>query len=127
MNQADALELIRSRTDATVEPILTADELDELVGQAKRPDSAGRPPQDPQWVPTFDVDPAIAAGWWKKADRAVGMYDVTLEGNTFARGQLYDRCVKQAQAYQHGDVAAIADDKPSAPRHGTLDLMPWLP
>lgn len=101
MDATAARQYIADRCRADDDPSLTAGELDELLELAKIKDPAGRPPSDPAWVPTWDLEPAIGQGWLRKADKAAGMYDqVSLgDGLSFARQSLYKNCVAQAEAY----------------------------
>lgn len=122
MDALEARAQIERLTSATDEPVLSAGELDALVTLAKRADVDGRVPTDPNWIPTWDLEPAIAHGWRIKAAAAAVMFDVNLQGLSFSRSQLYAQCVRQAEAYESG-VAQAVDDVATATA-GTLDIAP---
>lgn len=122
MDALEARAQIERLTSAGEDPTLSEDELGALVDLAKRPDAGGLLPADPEWVPTWDLDPAIAHGWRIKAAASAAMFDVNLQGLSFTRSQLYKQCVAQAEAYESG-VAQAIDDVTTASA-GTLDVAP---
>ena len=46
-----------------IDPALTEDEVDELLGQSSVADSLGNAPSVVDWAPTYDLNSAAAAGW----------------------------------------------------------------
>jgi hypothetical protein len=122
MDAQEAEQQIRRLTSADQDPALSDDEITALVESAKRTDAAGLLPTDPAWVPTWDLDPAVAHGWRTKAAASAAMFDVNLQGLQFSRSQLYKQCVAQAEAYESG-VAQAGDDV-RAPQATTLQMAP---
>lgn len=49
---------------------------------------------------TYDLHGAAAIGWEWKAARVAGAYDVSLQGSSFSRSQMYAKCIQQAQYHR---------------------------
>ena len=87
--------------DATTAPALTDTDLDELLNDAARTDTAGLPPSDPEWDPTYDLDSAAAGGWLRKAGRAASAHNFSAGSIRSERAQVHQHCLAMAQHYQH--------------------------
>lgn len=63
------------------------------------------------WSPageaTYDLHGAAAIGWEWKAARVAGAYDVSLQGSSFARSQMYAKCIQQAQYHRVQSAGAL--------------------
>lgn len=99
MSAADAKAQVELFTSASEDPVLSSGDLDTLVANAKTIDAEGRAPTDADWVETYDVYAAVAAGWRVKAGKAAGRY-------TFQTGQmrenesdLHKHCLAMAEYY----------------------------
>lgn len=99
MTEAEARSRLKKMIAADVDPILTVDEVDDLLLMAKREDSEGLAPSDDDWEPTFDLVSAAAEGWRWKAGRTVPRYGVSLDTESLQRQQVYAHCMSQANNY----------------------------
>lgn len=85
-----------------MDPALATDDVDDLMVIAQIPDSCDRPPSDPDWIPTWDLDAAAAAGWEIKAGRAAGGFDFGEDGQRFNRSQIHTGCMAMVAVYRRG-------------------------
>jgi hypothetical protein len=83
-------------------PVLTDEDLDELLRMARRPDSGGLLPSEPGWVATYDLDDAACMGWEIKAGRAAAGFDFAPDGQRFNRSQIHAQCMAMARLYRRG-------------------------
>lgn len=86
-------------TAAGSEPVLSEDELSQLLEGYALPDSQSRVPSDLNWVPTYDLNAAAAEGWRWKAARASEMTAIDLDGTKLSADQLFAHCEKMAVLY----------------------------
>lgn len=101
MTEADArAELVR-KLAPDLEPTIPDADVDTLLATAKRPDSCGRAPSDPDWTPTWDTDAAAADGWEMKAGRALA-FDFSEDGQRFTPSQINKQCLEMAALYRRG-------------------------
>lgn len=99
MTEQDALaELTRRIVPSEIPTIGTAD-VTAILGNARRADSEGRSVDDPEWVPTWDLDAAAAEGWAVKAGKAANLYSFTEDGQRFDRAAIYRHCIEQSRLY----------------------------
>lgn len=87
-------------TEAYSEPLLTPDDLVDCLAMSRLADASGRPPTDPLWTPTWDLNRGAAEGWKRKAGKVAGNYMVTADGATFHREQVVAHCERMAAQYQ---------------------------
>ena len=100
MSEDDATAEIAILVQASVEPTLTDDEVTYLVSKAKRADLHGTIPSDPAWVPTWEINSAVAKGWELKAGKATPMVNLNLTGSlTASASDIYAHCMAQAKLY----------------------------
>lgn len=115
MTEDQALARLERMLAADVDPILSADEMSDLLDLAKREDSAGLAPSEDDWEPTFDLDYAAAEGWRWKAGRTVPRYGVTLDTESLQRQQVYAHCISQANHYAKriiGNIGVLPSTTP---------------
>ncbi len=86
-------------------PVLTDEDLDELLRAARRPDSGGLLPSESGWVATYDLDDAACVGWEIKAARAAAGFDFGEDGQRFSRSQIHAQCLAMARLYRRGSVS----------------------
>jgi hypothetical protein len=98
--EGTALDLLRAMTDATTHPVLSDGQLTDLLSRQALPDTAGRPPADPGWTPTYAVEAAAAAGWMLKAARLTGNTDIADEAAQVKRSQAYDHAMAMVKLYR---------------------------
>lgn len=94
-----AREKIARMVEATSEPVLTEDDLDDLVDAAARADADGRYRDDASWEPTWDLNAAAAEGWARKASKAANSFNFAEDGQRFDRSQIYAHCAAQQKVY----------------------------
>lgn len=92
----------------TMEPLLTDAAMDFLLRRARRADADGRPPSDPAWIPTYDLNSAASEGWELKAGMAAGDYDFAASGQRFDRSKVHEQCLKMAELYARGTGGSVA-------------------
>lgn len=70
MNLQDTISFIIDNAGVSVDPILNADEIQRCAEGARIVDSAGRPPVDPDWDPTYNENYATARALRMRARKA---------------------------------------------------------
>lgn len=66
----DYLDKLKQLTAWDAEPVLSEDDLVELLAAASLEDANGLAPINEEWTPTYDLNAAAVAGWLIKAGRA---------------------------------------------------------
>lgn len=90
-------------------PTLTADDLEDLLDLARRPDANGALPDDTGWAGAYDLNAAAAEGYRRKAGKVAGKGDFAADGASFQRSSLSKQLLDQAKVYQaRSDEAAGA-------------------
>lgn len=59
------------------------------------------------WVPSYNLDAAIAEGWRWKAGKVAADFNFITDGNRFERAQKYQQCIAQAEQYAGKAVESI--------------------
>lgn len=80
-------------------PRLSADEVDQLLTLAARPDAAGRLALSEGWEPTYNLYAAAAEGWDWKAGKVAGDPDFSADGATISAGKVHKQCLDMADMY----------------------------
>ncbi len=105
MDAVSARIRLYTMTAADSHPALSAQELDMLVGMAKRADADGRSITDIYYEPTWDLNSAAAEGWrWKKAKAVMPnfrMGDQSIDAIT-------DQCDSMIRMYQGRVMGSVA-------------------
>lgn len=101
---ADRAErVLRQATQAAVAPVLTDEEIEDLLWRARVTDSTGLLIDDLLWTPTYSVselDAAAGRGWMVKASKVKDKIKVGIgTGLTFEDQQEYDHCIDMAERY----------------------------
>jgi hypothetical protein len=104
-------EEVKTRLELLVltdeDPELSADQLNDLVALARRPDPEGLVYGEDNWTPSWDLSAAAAEGWRRKAGLAAARFDFAEDGQTFQRAQIYAHCISQAAEYARKGMGAI--------------------
>ena len=100
---------------ANTEPVLTMDELDELLAMTALRDADGLAPSDALWTPTYNLNRAAVEGWRWKAGKASDTSSVRTGDLTFEDASIYTHCEKMIAQYQRKlfssvSVAPLVDD-----------------
>lgn len=104
MNEAEALNSLARMCAHDYEPLLSPDDLSDLLTTARRPDKNGKLPSEDGWEPTWDLNAAAAAGWDTKAARVASNYRFEEDTQVFYREQVFTHCQKMAARYRRGMV-----------------------
>jgi hypothetical protein len=96
MTKLDELKLL---TAWDVEPTLTEEELEDLLGAASKEDAAGLAPGDEDWEPTYDLDRAAARVWLVKAARASATVEAASEDTGTATSRVFENCLAMVRFY----------------------------
>lgn len=103
MTKLDELKLL---TAWDVEPALTEEELEGLLGTASKEDAAGLAPGDEGWEPTYDLNRAAARVWLVKAARASATVEAASEDTGNATSRVFENCLAMARLYSAKRSAA---------------------
>ena len=87
-------------TASDADPLLTDDELDEMLVPNSLVDKFGLLPTDPDWTPTYDLNAAAAAAWLVKAARAAATVEVDPPGSGIFTSKVFDNCRAMARIYR---------------------------
>jgi hypothetical protein len=99
VGDVDVLAKLARMTDAETEPVLTEDDLSDLLAAAARPDAEGRTRADDGWTPTWDFNSGAAEGWARKASKAASSFNFAEDGQRFDRAQIHAHCAAQHKVY----------------------------
>lgn len=84
---------------ADKEPVLTNDELEEILDGFATSDAAGNLPTDPEWVPTYHLRAAARAAWTRKAAIAAELQSTDLDGDRMSANQIFEHCERMVKRY----------------------------
>lgn len=82
-----------------IDPALSQDDLNELLGAAALEDAAGFAPLNEEWTPTYDLNAAAIAGWLIKAGRAAATVEVDPPGSGIVTSKVFENCRAMARIY----------------------------
>lgn len=110
------LDRLKVMLASTEEPLLSDDEIADLLLQARRPDVDGNAIDSDDWTPTYNLDAAASTGWEWKAGRATPGFSFGEDGQMFSRQQIFDHCMQMASQYRRSSgsatVEGLVDDLP---------------
>lgn len=107
MDAGTALARIATMCAADREPTLDIEDLDFLLGLARRPDIDGLVSTDASWTPTWDLNLAVAEGWRIKAGRVAHRFNFVKDGQTFDVGSLRQSFLDMATRYQSKTLGSV--------------------
>ena len=99
-------EKLKKLTAWTTEPQLSDLEIDELLAQSSLADKAGNPPASEDWIPTYDVNAAAAAGWLIKAGRAASTTE-TAPDSVNVTSRVFANCLRMARIFGGKRTASV--------------------
>src|SRR5437016_13669011 len=99
---------LKRMTAWDTDPPLSNDDLDGLLAAAALQDAAGLDPSDADWVPTYDLNAAAAAGWLVKAGRASTLTAVDPPDSGIVTSKVFDNCRAMARIYTAKKTACVA-------------------
>jgi len=105
-----ALTRLQNMTQSGVEPVLSSDELIDLLSMAAILDNTGRTSSDASWTPTYaagSLNAAAAEGWRWKAGKLGDGETFTGDGATFSPEIRRQFCMDQADVYRKRIVGSV--------------------
>lgn len=107
MTEAEAEAKLRFMILPGEDPILSNDEVEDILTYARRPDEDDNDYADSEWTPTWDLNAAAAEGWRRKAGYAASRFNFAEDSQRFDRAQIYAHCLQQAEQYARRSMGAI--------------------
>ena len=111
MDSTQALAQLSVHLQASVDPVLSSDELGVLLEEMQRVDENGKKPIDVGWIPTYDraaLASAVVRGWEMKAAKVVADVNHAEDGAQFSASDVHEHCMKQAASWRKRIVAGIS-------------------
>lgn len=87
-------------TKARTEPVLSENEIEQLVGMAKRTDANGLTPDEANWTPTWSCNQAIAMGWELKAASVATGVDFVSGKQQLKRSQMFSQLMAMSDRWK---------------------------
>lgn len=108
----DAITHVALMSAATSAPAITSVDVTRMVDAAARPDRDGNPVEDLDaedrvWLPTYDLNAAIAAVFEAKASEVANRFDAAIDRQDVSRSQLYDHFTKQARFWRSKTIRTL--------------------
>ena len=107
----DALDKLGRMVSATEAPVLSREDLGDLLDEARIPDELGRRPGTDGYVERFDLNRAAMEGWRRKAGRVAGNFTFSADNASYNKGEVLahmEAMVAQYAAKVHGSVGVPA-------------------
>ena len=114
MTEADALARLGRMTAASEEPILSSEELEDLLALSRVSDSSGRTPSETGWSPTWDLNRGAAEGWRWKAAKVSSRFQFIADGSAFHREQVMQNCERMSMLYRRRVLSDVSLPGPLA-------------
>ena len=118
MTPTDVMNDIMALADGADDPALTTAQQAAILRRSARADTAGRPPADSAWVPTYNIAAGVALAWQLKAGNAAGSADYNTLTQNHKDSQIYDHCMKMAKEWKKRANSTI----PVYPRRQTAPV-----
>lgn len=99
-------EKLKKITAWDVAPELTDVEIDELLAHGAIADAEGNGPASEDWVPTYDINSAAAAGWLLKAGRAASTTE-TEPDSVIVTSRVFANCLRMSRIYSGKRTANV--------------------
>lgn len=122
LSRANAVDVVIGQAATDLEPSLQLYEVEAIVERSARPDGEGNAPGTDGWTATYDLNAATAMAWERKAAMvATSKFDVTVDGQTLRRSQVYEHCMAEAKRYRSRIVGTVRRDVPV--NHSGYDVL----
>lgn len=102
---------LKRMTAADSQPLLSSDDLDELLSMFQKSDANGNLPGTDSWIPTYNMNSAAAEGWRWKAAKAAELVSIDLDGERMSSNQIFDHCQSMIRQYSRKQSATISFGK----------------
>jgi hypothetical protein len=106
MLPAVAKARVRLKCQASAEPTLTDQEIDDLLAIYAYADADGRAPDDAAWIGTWDLPEVYRQGWLLKAAKVVGDVTYSADGAQYSQSDMHRHCLEQANRY--GSIGVLS-------------------
>lgn len=106
------IEKLKKMTAWDTAPTLSETELTELLDSAGISDKNGFSPTTLEWIPTYDLNTAAAAGWMMKAGRASALVEADPPGSGILTSKVFENCLAMARVYSAKSRAAVKVNAP---------------
>lgn len=88
---------LRLKLQASIEPVLTDQELEDLLTIHALEDVNGLAPSATGWVGTWDFPAALRDGWLLKAAKVVPDINYTADGAQYSMSDMHAHCLMMAE------------------------------
>jgi hypothetical protein len=102
-----ALARLRINTQAASEPVLTEQELDDLLSMYALEDADGLAPDEVGWSGTWDMAAASRKGWLLKAGKVVSDVTYQADGASYSQSDMHAHCMAMAQSFGQVGVFSL--------------------
>lgn len=112
-------------SDALLTTIIEGYALMDANGQLPTYWTAAVPPvqtANPSWVEVYDLNSAASQVWQEKAAVPAADFDLSADGATYHRSQVYEQCMKQARFYAAKRRASTITLHPYAGNRSTWEV-----
>lgn len=99
------LDKLKQLTAHDLEPVLSDEDLEDVLSAAALIDAAGLDPLNEEWTPSYDLNAAASQAWLIKAGRAAAETEVE-EG--VVTSKVFDNCRTMALIYARRRRTTVA-------------------
>lgn len=114
MTEEQALARLQRMVAYDSDPVLTAEEVEDLLALSAVADADGLAPTDTGWTPTWDLHRGAAEGWRWKAAKAASRFQFSADGASFNRQQVIEHCERMSAQYRRRIVSNVMLPGPMA-------------
>lgn len=107
MTEEEAQARLERMTMADEDPVLSEEDIADILAASARPDENDLVNGDDGWIPTWDLNAGAAEGWARKAGRAASRFSFAEDGQRFDRAQIYQHCEAQRLVYANRLMGSI--------------------
>ena len=93
----EALDYVKLYAQAAVDPILSDDDINNLLLDCRIVDSENRLITDANYVSTYDLNLAVSTAWELKSAKVSGNYAFADNGLNIHREQIIENCLRLAK------------------------------
>lgn len=101
------LDKVKLYLQPLMEPVITEDELQQILVLGKRKDINGIYPDEENYIETIDHNWCIAEGFKIKAAKASGSYQFKNESLELHREQIITNCLKMVSEYSKKTITSV--------------------
>lgn len=98
---------LKRMTAADSQPVLSSDDLSDLLSMFQKTDANGVIPGVVGWVPSYHLNAAAAEGWRWKSAKAAELVSIDLDGERMSSNQMFDQCERMISQYSRKQTADV--------------------